>query len=148
MTARVTTANRLRRVAQWQIARSNLLNFAALHESAIGTWRLSLRCIKFRRDGRYSGHRPTPGPDRSEAYDPTRTSNQSHSREKSTLRVTQLEEVRCLACDPRRHTCSSSFSYDSCQLRPYRLPVRNLRQRRIPTSSLQTSIRALQFPFR
>ena len=30
--------------------------------SSPGTWRLSLRCTKFRRDGRYSGHRPTPAP--------------------------------------------------------------------------------------
>jgi hypothetical protein len=37
-------------------------------------WRLSLRCIKFRRDGRYSGHRPTPAPIASEAYDPSATS--------------------------------------------------------------------------
>ena len=30
----------------------------------IGTWRLSLRCTKFRRDWRYCGHRLAPGPDR------------------------------------------------------------------------------------
>jgi hypothetical protein len=35
------------------------------------TWRLSLRCTKFRRDRRYCGHRPAPGPIASEAYDPT-----------------------------------------------------------------------------
>ena len=38
--------------------------FAALHMSARGTWRLSLRSTKFRRDWRYCGHRLAPGPDR------------------------------------------------------------------------------------
>jgi putative ABC transport system substrate-binding protein len=37
-----------------------------------GTWRLSLRCRKFRRDRRYCGHRLAPGPDRLQAYDPKR----------------------------------------------------------------------------
>src|SRR5208337_3272996 len=32
--------------------------------SASGTWRLSLRCTKFRRDWRHCGHRLAPGPDR------------------------------------------------------------------------------------
>src|SRR5208337_2441265 len=31
--------------------------------SPFGTWLLSLRCTKFQRDGRYSGHRLGPGPD-------------------------------------------------------------------------------------
>jgi len=32
--------------------------------SVPGTWRLSLRCTKFRRDWRHFGHRLAPGPDR------------------------------------------------------------------------------------
>jgi putative ABC transport system substrate-binding protein len=40
--------------------------------AAFGTWRLSLRCTKFRRDWRYCGHRLAPAPIASEAYDPSR----------------------------------------------------------------------------
>ena len=36
--------------------------FAALRMSAFGTWRLSLRCTRFRRDWRHCGHRLAPGP--------------------------------------------------------------------------------------
>jgi hypothetical protein len=50
------------------------MGVAAAHSVAIGTWRLSLRCTKLRRDRRYADIDRPPASIASEAYDPFRSS--------------------------------------------------------------------------